>query len=151
MDVASPGRVFAQSRFEVQADQPKVWDLLAMVIYQELPLEQVDIVSLDRFRARLVWRLGFIRFPLFVEGELVDTLRPESYGCVLSVRRGPVRIGVRVTLKLRAVGKDLTEVSCTAVEDGKGSLLGPVLRRFQRDFARKTFDSIRGRIQRLCS
>jgi hypothetical protein len=151
VDVVCSRQTIAQKSFSVGASQSKVWDLLAMVTYQELPLEQVDIVSLDRFRAVLRWKAGFIHFPFCVEGKLENTLRPESYGCVISVRRGPLRVGVKVTMKLRVVDNDRTEVFCAAVEEGRGTLTGWVLKPFQRNFAQKMFESIAERIQRLCS
>ncbi len=150
MDVVSSRQTIVQKSFFVGASQIKVWDLLAMVTYQELPFEQVDIVSLDRFRAVLRWKAGFIHFPFYVEGKLENTLRPESYGCVISVRRGPIRVGVKVTMKLRVVDNGRTEVSCAAVEEGRRTLMGQVLKPFQRNFAQKMFDSIAERIQRLC-
>ncbi len=151
MDVVPSGRMFAQRQFTVRASQPRVWDLLATVIYQELPLEQVDIVSLDRFRALLTWRAGFIHLPLYVEGKLVDTLRPESYGCVLSVRRGPIQMGVKVAMRLKALDQDRTEVLCSATLEGKERLMGLVLGGLRRSFALKMFDSIAARLEWLCS
>ena len=151
MDVVSSGPIFAQRQFIVGAPQTRVWDLLAMVTYQELPLEQVDIVSLDRFRALLRWDAGFIHVPLHAEGKLLETFRPESYGCAISVKRGPIQLGVKVTMKLRAVDNNHTEVFCAAMEEGKGSLAGLVLRRLQRSFALKMFDAMEARLQRLCS
>jgi carbon monoxide dehydrogenase subunit G len=151
MDVVSSGQTIAQKQFAVRAPQPRVWDLLSMVTYQELPLEQVDIVSLDQFRAVLRWGIGFLHLPFYVEGKLVETLRPESYGCVILVKGGPIQIDVKVTMKLRTVDENQTEVFCVAKEEGKGTLMGLVLRRLQRNFALKMFDSIGARLQRLCS
>lgn len=151
MDVVPPGRTIAQRQFVVWAGQPRVWDLLAMVTYQQLPFEQVDIVSLNRFYAVWRWGIGFIRFPFYVEGKLVDTSRPNSYGCVILVRKGPIRASIKVIMLLRAIGEGQTEVSCTATEEGKKTLVGVVLRRFERGFALRTFDSIGARLQRLCS
>jgi len=143
--------MFAQRQFTVRAPQPRVWDLLAMVIYQELPLEQVDIVSLDRFRALLKWRAGFINFPLHVEGRLIDTLRPESYGCIILVKRGPIQMDVKVAMRLKALDQDRTEVLCSATIEGKETLMGLALRGLQRNFALKMFDSIGARLEWLCS
>lgn len=151
MDIVPPGRTIAQRQFVVWAGQPRVWDLLAMVTYQQLPLEQVDIVSLNRFHAVLRWGIGFIRVPFYVEGKLVDTSRPNSYGCVILVKKGPIQVAVKVIMLLRAVGESQTEVFCTATEEGKRTLMGLVLRRLERSFALRTFDSIGARLQRLCS
>jgi len=151
VDVSPPGRTIARKQFVVGATQPRVWDLLAMATYQQLPLEQVDITSLDSFHAVLRWGIGFIRLPFYVEGKLVDTSRPNSYGCVILVKRGPIQVGVKVVMLLRAVDESQTEVFCTATEEGKGTLMGLVLRRLQRNFALKMFDSIGARLQRLCS
>jgi len=151
MDVGPPRRTVAQRQFLIGATQPRVWDLLAMVTYQQLPLEQVNIVNLDRFYAVLRWRAGIIRISFDVEGKLVDTSRPTSYGCVLRIKRGPIQIGVRVNLVLREIQEGHTEVFCTAVEEGERTLMGLVLRRLQRNFALKMFDSIGARLQRLCS
>ena len=152
MKVAPPPRgTIAQRQFVIGANAARVWDLLATVTYQQLPLEQVDIVSLDTFRAVLRWGSGFIRFSFHVEGKLVDTIRPHSYGCVLRVKKGPIQIGVRVTLALREIHEGNTEVFCTAVEERKGALTGLVLRRLQRNLALKMFDSIGARLEWLCS
>jgi hypothetical protein len=151
VDVVPSGQTIAQRHFVVGAAQTRVWDLLAMVTYQELPLEQVDIVSLDRFRALLRWRAGFIHFPFYVEGKLVDTFRPESYGCVIFVKKGPIQVGVKVVMLLRAVNESQTEVFCVVTEEGKRTLMSLVLRGLQRKFALKMFDSIGARLQRLCS
>ena len=151
MDVIPSRRKIAERQFVVGAAQSRVWDLLAMVTYQQLPLEQVDILSLDSFRAVLRWGVRSIRFPFNVEGKLTDISRPISYGCVILVKKGPMQIGVKVTILLRALEESQTEVYCTATEEGKGTLVGLLLRRLQRNFAQKMFDSIGARLQRLCS
>ena len=151
MDVVPLRRKIAERQFVVGATQSRVWDLLAMVTYQQLPLEQVDIVSLDSFRAVLRWGVRSIRFPFYVEGKLTDTSRPNSYGCVILLKKGPIQVGVKVTMILRALEGNQTEVCCTAMEEGKSTLVGLVLRPLQQNFAQKMFDSIGARLQRLCS
>ncbi len=146
----SDRRPIAERRFLIAAAPPRVWDLLAMVTYQELPVEQVDIVSLDTFRAVLRWQAAGIRIPFRVEGKLVDTFRPDSYGCIIKVTKGPAHVGVKVTLSLKPSDQSRTELFCTAVEEGRTTFAGIVLRGFQRNFALKMFDAIGARLQRLC-
>jgi hypothetical protein len=143
--------MIAERRFVLGASQKRVWDLLAMVIFQQLPLERVDIVGLDSFNAVLRWGVGFIKVPFRVEGKLVDVAKPTSYGCLITVKRGPVRLGVRVGIAVKAVDENKSEVICTAMEEEKGTLLGRLLSGQQRAFALKTFDSIGGRLEELCS
>jgi hypothetical protein len=144
-------RTIARRQFVIEAPCPRVWDLLAAVTYQELPVEQVDIVSLDSFRAVLRWQGAGIRVPFRLEGKLFDTSRPHSYGCIIKVRKGRVQVGVKVTMSLKESDQNRTEVFCTAVEEGRRTLAGIVLRGFQRNFALKMFDAIGARLQRLCS
>ena len=151
MDISPQGRIIAQRQFVVRTSQEKVWDLLATVTYQQLPLERVNLVSLDTFRAVLRWGVGFMRIPFYVEGRIVDTFRPNSYGCVIFVKRGPVQFGLKVAMILRGVDESKTEVFCIAMEEGKRTVLGWALRGPQRKFTLKIFDSIGARLQRLCS
>lgn len=151
MVIGPPRRTIAQRQFVVGASQRRVWSLLAAVIFQQLPLEKVDIVGLDSFNAVLKWRIGFISFPFHVEGKLVDVSRPSSYGCVILVKRGPMRLGVKVAITLRTVDESKAEVFCTAIEEGKRTIMGWVLRGQQRNFALNMFDSIGVRLQQLCS
>jgi hypothetical protein len=151
VDVVPSPQTIAERRFVVDATQLRVWELLAMVTYQQLPFEKVDIVSLNTFRAVLPWGIASIRLPFCVEGKLIDTSRPNSYGCIIFVKKGPVRLGVKVTMALRGIDASKTEVYCTAVQEGKRTILGFALRPLQRRFAQKMFDSIRARLQRLCS
>ena len=151
MDVIPSTRNIAERQFVVEATQSRVWDLLATVTYQQLPLEQVDILSLDSFRAVLRWGVRSVRFPFYVEGKLTDISRPISYGCVILVKKGPVQLGVRVSMVLKAIEGGQTKVYCTATEEGKRTVTGLLMRRLQRNFAQKMFDSIGARLQRLCS
>ena len=151
MVIGSQRRTIAQKQFVVEASHRRVWDLLATVVYQLLPLEKVDIVNADSFHAVMKMGIGFIKFPLDVQGKIVDTARPSSYGCAMLVKRGPIKVGVKVVITLRAVDESKTEVFCIAMEEGKRTIMGWVLREPQRKFALNMFDSIAARLQRLCS
>lgn len=144
-------RTIAKRQFVVGDSQGRVWDLLATLIFQQLPLEKVDIVGLNSFNAVLRWSIGFISFQFRVEGKLVDVSRPNSYGCVMLVKRKPIRLGVKVAILLKMVDASKTEVFCIATEDGKRTIMGWVLGRQQRNFALNMFDSIGARLQQLCS
>lgn len=140
----------AQYRFIVPADQPKVWDLLAAAIYRQLPLEQVDIESLDHFNALLRWRLGFVSLPFHVQGKLEGVSRPDAYGCMMVVKKGPVRLSFRVIMTLKAIEKTGTEISCVAIEGPEKSLAGWLLRGQLRRFSLKMFESVAERLKQIC-
>lgn len=146
----SPPRIVAQKQFVVEASPPRVWDLLGTVVYQSLPLEKVDIVSTDSFRAVLKWPMGFVTVPFDVKGKLVGMSRPASFGSVICVKWGLVRLGVKVNFTLKPVAESKTEVLCTAMEEGKRTVMGWILSGQQRSFAGSMFDSIRARLQQLC-
>jgi carbon monoxide dehydrogenase subunit G len=147
--IAPQERTLAQKRFVVAAPQRRVWGLLAKVTYQQLPLEKVEILGFDGFRAVLKWRIGFLSLSFNVAGKIVDVVEPSSYGCVILVKKGPIQAGVRVVMTLKAVDEAKTEVLCTAREEAKRNIRGWVLRGQQRNFALSTFDSIAARIHRL--
>lgn len=151
LGIKSGMSTFAERRFVVTAPQTRVWDLLATVVHQTLPLEKVDIVSLDRFRAVLNWRLGPLRLPFDVEGTLADISRPMSYGCLMKLYKGPVSASLKVVITLRSTKESATEVSCFASQEGNPSLASWLFKGLQRAFVLKTFDSIDSRLQRLCS
>lgn len=146
----SPPRIIAQKHFVVEASPPRVWDLLGTVVYQSLPLEKVDIVTTDSFRAVLKWPMGFITVPFDVKGKLVGMSRPGSFGSVMSVKWGLVQLGVNVNFALKPVPEGKTEVVCTATEEGGRTIMGWILSGQQRSFAGSMFDSIRARLQQLC-
>ena len=123
---------------------------MAEVIFQQLPVEQVDVLSLTSFKAVLGWRIAGIRLSLGVMGELVDVSPPARIGCVISVRKGPAQVSTRATMELRAIEESSTEVTCAAAQEGKRTLVAWALKRFQRDFALTTFDSIEMRLRGLC-
>lgn len=141
----------AQRQFVIDASQQKVWDLLATVVFQELPLEKVDIVGLDSFNAVLQLRMAFFSFPFDVKGKMVDVSSPDSLGCVILVKKGPIRLGVNASFALKRIDESKVEVICTAKEVGKSTILGWGLRRQQRNFTLNLFDSIRARLQQICS
>ncbi len=141
----------AETSFVVDAPRKRVWDLLASVIFQQLPVEQVDIVSFDRFTAVLKWRLGFMSIPLRVEGKVVGTSRPTSYGCIIDAGKGPMRSRLRVLMALDDFGEDKTKVSCVAAREDGSSPIFWLVGRLQRDFAMQSFESIAARLRWLCS
>jgi len=144
-------RVIAKTNFVVEASKQKVWDLLAPVIFQQLPLEQVDITGLDTFKAILRWRLGFLSLPFYVKGKMVDVFDPDSLGCVLSVKRGPIRMRVKVGISLQTTDGNRVEIKCIAFQEGKKTIIGWGLRKQQRSLAMNLFNSIGVRLQEICS
>ena len=53
MDIGPPERTIAQRRSVVGTSHRRVWALLGVVTFQQLPLEKVAILGLDRFNAVL--------------------------------------------------------------------------------------------------
>lgn len=140
----------AQRSFIIEAPQSRVWDLLATVIYRQLPLEKVDIVSLDRFNAVLKWRLGFINFSFNVQGILENISRPDSYGCIILVKKGPMKLGINVTMICNRLDEHRTQISCMAMDEFEDKLSGWLLKKPLRNFSLKMFDAIGERIKHLC-
>jgi hypothetical protein len=50
---------------------------MAGVIFQTLPLERVDLLGLNSFKAVLRWKLGFTDILMNVSGKLVNVSRPD--------------------------------------------------------------------------
>jgi carbon monoxide dehydrogenase subunit G len=150
MEVSRTGGTFIERKFVIKASSTKVWDLMAAVIFQTLPLESVEIVGLSSFKAVLRWKLAFISIPMNVSGKMVDVFRPSAYGCAIHVKKGPVGLGIRVGISLNDIDDNDTKITCTVAEDGKQSFVGCLLRGFQKSFAAKILDSIENRLQTLC-
>lgn len=143
--------VIVQRQFAIDAPQQRVWSLLARVIYQCLPLEKMDVVNERLFYAELRWNLALIGLRFHLKVEFVDISPPYFLACILSVKRGLIQLGPRVTFALRQVNHHRTEVTCTATEENKtGKLMRWAMRRQQQSFAGKMFDSMRARLEQLC-
>ena len=147
----SEPRTIVEKRFVLAAAQTRRWDLLAEVIFQQLPVEKVDIVSLTSFKAVLDCRVAGIRLLLNVTGRLVDVSPPAHIGCLITARKGPAQVSTRATVELMAIDTGETEVTCVAAQEGKTSLAAWALKRLQHDFALKTLDSIETRLRQLCA
>ncbi|MBN2074554.1 MAG: hypothetical protein JW762_03285 [Dehalococcoidales bacterium] len=150
MDVSRTGGAFIERKYVIKAFQTEVWDLMAGVIFQTLPLERVDLLSLNSFKAVLRWKLGFTDIPMNVSGQLVDVSRPDAYGCAIQVKKGPVSLGIHVRINLKDTGDGKTEIICSASEGERRTLAGQLLKGKQRSFAASIFDSIQIRLQELC-
>jgi hypothetical protein len=151
MEVSRTGGTFIERKFVIKAPSTKVWDLMAAVIFQTLPLERVEILSLNSFKAVLMWKVAFISIPMNVSGKMVDVFRPSAYGCAILVKKGPVGLGIRVGINLKDIDDSETEVTCTVAEDGTRSFVELLLKGFQKSFAVKMLDSIEKRLQTLCA
>lgn len=139
-----------QKHFVIDAHQQRVWELLGSAVFQCLPLEEMNILNQTTFYAVLRWRLGFISIPLNLKVKLVDILAPHSLGSVIWVTRGIIQLGLRATFTLRPVNEAKTEVICSATEEGKESIMGRIMRRWERSFAEEVFNSIRVRLEKVC-
>lgn len=152
MVISSSGGIIAQRQFVIVTSIQRVWDLLVRIMYQQLPLEKVDIESLDSFKAVLKLKKGFITFPFYVEGKLVDVTLLRSYGCLILLKRGPIRFGIKVTVELRTVDESKVEVSYKAMmKDGNRGIIMWLLRGQIRKFTLNMFNSIGVHLQQLCS
>jgi hypothetical protein len=151
MAVDASARTIAQKRFVLESSPENIWDLLATVIFQQLPLEQVDILGVDKFNAVLRWGTGIFSIPFDVQGKLIEVSRPDSLGCVILVKKGPVRFGLKVTMTVMAVDGARAEVRCTAVPEGERTIAGRLMDGRQKQFTLRMFDSIEKRLQQLCS
>ncbi len=140
-----------QRQFVIEASQQRVWDLLGRTVYGCLPLEKMNIVNETTAYAVLRWRLGFISLPLDLKLELVDISPPGLLGSKIWVKKQVIQlVALKVTFTLRPVNKGRTEVVCTAMEEGGGTILRWLLGGQQRSFTEGMFDSIRARLERFC-
>ena len=138
-------------QFVIEASQQRVWDLLGRTVYRCLPLEKMNAVSETTAYAVLRLRLAFISLPLNVKVELVDISPPSSLGSKIWVKKRVIKlVALKVTFTLRPVDEGKTEVVCTAMEDGRRTMLGWLVRGQQRSFTEGMFDSIRARLEQFC-
>lgn len=142
------GTSVAEKQFLIGASQQRTWELLGKMVYQCLPLEQMNLISLDTFQAVMRWRLGPVNIPLGIQGRLVDVVTPTSLGCLVLVSMGIIHLGVKVTFTLRPASGDRTEVVCRAMEEGAKTFW--FLKGQERAFAENMFESIKTRLERLC-
>ncbi len=150
--IITPGNtLIVQRQFVIDAPQQRVWDLLARVIYQCLPLEKMDIVNERTFNAEVRWNLAFIGLTFHLKGEFIDISPPNFLSCALSMKRGLIQLGLKVAFTLRPVNHHKTEVVCR-VEEGKGirKLVRWVMRKPEQRFAGNVFNSMRVRLEQLC-
>ncbi|MFC1987530.1 SRPBCC domain-containing protein [Chloroflexota bacterium] len=151
MVIAHMKTTTVQKQFVIEASHERVWDLVANVILQCLPLEKIDIISESAFNAVLRWKLGFVSLPMNLKGELVDISPPTSLTCMLRVEVAIMRLAVKVRIVLAPVSQGKkTEVVCTAQDAGTIAILRWVMGRQQQRFAGNTFDSIKKRLEQLC-
>jgi hypothetical protein len=139
-----------QKQFVIKASQERVWNLLARTVFGVLPLEKMNLVNATTTYAVLRWRLAFVSVPLNIKIELQDVSSPSLFGSKISVNKSILHLTVRVRLVLRVVNDSETEVTCIALEEGKGTILGRLLRAQQRHFAMNIFDRIRQRLEQIC-
>jgi hypothetical protein len=139
-----------QKQFVIKASQERVWNLLARTVFGVLPLEKMNLVNATTTYAVLRWRLAFVSVPLNIKIELQDVSSPSLFGSKISVNKSILHLTVRVRLVLRVVNDSETEVTCIALEEGKGTILGRLLRAQQRNFAMNVFDRIRQRLEQIC-
>lgn len=152
----SPGdilvkRPVAQGQFIIKASRERVWELLGRTIYRCLPLEKMNVINETTACAVFRWRLGLISLPLNLKLELVDISPPDSLGSRIRVRKGMFQVAaLEVTFKLRSLDKDRTEVVCTGLEQGEGTILSRLLGRKQRAFTEQMFNTIKSRLEQFC-
>jgi hypothetical protein len=139
-----------QKQFVIKASQERVWNLLARTVFGVLPLEKMNLVNATTTYAVLRWRLAFVSVPLNIKIELQDVLSPSLFGSKISVNKSILHLTIRVRLVLRVVNDSETEVTCIALEEGKGTILGRLLRPQQRNFAMNIFDRIRQKLEQIC-
>ena len=82
-------------------------------------------------------------------GKLVDMSRPGSFGCIMWLKRGVIQMGVKAKFTLRPVNEGETEVFCAAMEEGKRTIIGRLMKGQQRSFAENMFDLIKTRFKQL--
>lgn len=140
-----------QRQFVIEAPQQRVWNLLGRTIYRCLPLEKINIVNETTAYAVLRWRFGFVSLPLDLKLELVDISPPSSLGSKIWVKKLAIQlVALKVTFTLRPVNKGKTEVVCTAMEEGRGTLLGRLMEGQQQSFTEGMFDSLKARLEQFC-
>lgn len=142
--------LLVQKQFAIKASQERVWNLLARTVFGVLPLEKMNLVNATTTYAVLRWRLAFVSVPLNIKIELQDVSSPSLFGSKIAVNKSILHLTIRVRLVLRVVNDSETEVTCIALEEGKGTILGRLLRAQQRNFAMNIFDRIRQRLEQIC-
>lgn len=147
MGIGSVTTIVAPETFIIAANQQRVWRMLGGAIFQSLPLEQMNVVNQTTFYAILRWRLGFIDIPLDIKGKMVDVIDLHSLSSVIRVQKGIMNLGLKVTFILKPLGDNETEITCSAVEEEKRSVIGWIIARWERDFAEKIINSIGVRLQ----
>jgi hypothetical protein len=151
MGINPSRKIITQKRLVVKAPRRRVWDLLAKIIYQQLPMEKVDIIGFYSFKALLKLKIGFIVLPFNLEGNLAGSIAPSLYCCKITVKKGPIQLQMKVTIDLATVENNNTSVTCIATEDGVRTLYGWLLSGQERNFSNKMFESIGVRLQQICS
>lgn len=144
------GNLVTQNHFSIAAQQQRVWKLLGSAIFQSLPLEEMNNINQTTFYAIFRLRLGFISIPLNLKGKFVDIIDPSSLSSLIWVKRGIIQLGIKVTFTLKEAIGGKTEVICSATEEGKDSIIRHMLRRWERSFAEKVFNSVRVQLEKLC-
>ncbi|MFC1971561.1 hypothetical protein ACFLV0_06540, partial [Chloroflexota bacterium] len=148
--MGTSSNILTQTSFVINAPLEKVWRLLGSAVFQCLPLERMDIVDQTHFNAVLRWKLAFVKIPLNLKTIMDDIVAPTTFGCVIQIEKGIMKLGTRVTFNLKAIGEDKTEIDCVATKEGERTLLGRITGGQQRSFSENVFSSIRTRLEQLC-
>ena len=141
--------LLARSQYVIQAPRQRVWDLLASTIIQCLPIEQMEIVNDTTFVGILKLKLGPFEVPTRLNVRAADISPIDSLSTVVTAKKGIFESSLKVSFALQAAGEDRTSVACTASEEGRSYWMC-LLRRQQRSFSARIFDSIRDELRRSC-
>ena len=129
-------KLTAESRFDIEASQARVWDLLGRVVFDSLHgIKKVEILDENNFRAELKTKAFGISLRMYLRGEMTDILPPEAISVRLAARSkwNLIRLVQRVTFTLNSAEEGKTAVVCKAMAEDlnpifRWALLGQVKR-----------------------
>ena len=147
MAVNHEGPILAREEYTIGAARARVWDLLASIVIQSIPIEQMNVVNDSTITAILNFKVGFIEIPVPVRVDVADISPNESFTTLVTATKLGVKSVIRVVFALSTIDERQTGVTCSVIEES-GNPLMRVFRWQQRQFARSIFSAVREKLER---
>jgi hypothetical protein len=116
------GALSQQTKFIIDADQKRVWDLFGRAIFDSLGgMGKMKVLDENNFRAELKMNIfGIIPVTFYVRGEMIDITPPSSLAVNLKTasKWDIITMLLKITFIMSPLGNNKTEVLCSSVAEG---------------------------------
>jgi carbon monoxide dehydrogenase subunit G len=143
--------LIVKKEYSIAASKERAWDLLGMMVFDSLSMENMKVLDERNFKADLRVKAYGISIKMHLRGEMTDVVIPEKLTVKLTAKgyRGMIKLVQKITMSLKSEGAEKTTMYCEAVGEDLNPLFKYVLVGQVRAMAGNIFDSIEQGIQKL--